>query len=883
MPLDLSKSNALLIPVRGFKRLLREWFTTAAAGPLTTPRACEPGPGTLTLTQSAANLAISGGELVLSVPGVPAWSGMGLRTASFPRKGGTVFTCDVRRQAGNTMFGLRTDTSLDTSFRHAFYLNTVPTIQSVNPTLYTLDPALVADARLQFAIVVRAAAGAFWFVKRGSGNEWQLVHYDETGNEATLYAALANLDGTHQVSNMQMVEALWLPSPLASETFNRANSASLGSTDGAGTAEANGGSGLAWSQVSGAMQISTNRLMLSGAAPGLPQAAISVVDAASADVLIRASINVAAGEATTSVVFRYTDNNNFWVANFATGAATIAEIAAGTSTTRATGAVITAGVRDIEVIVDGLRAILRVDGANYLAYGMPAAATAQLATKHGIRLAGATAYCDNFVIFNRRHRIRNLTRGRNLVGRTANVSGCPYDASITWGSLVNVSNTGGDREYFVDAINYRIRQTGLITRVKFWNYNAGGGTQPTKLILRFWREVGSLYQQWNYIGETADLATLTSPGVYPPNFITLPTPIAVRENDRFSILINVDAAGHGAMSCLTDRTFPAQVYYTNSPPVGATYAPGGSVYLWRDKIMFNAKTYAFSGTTVTCASHGYSAGDPVAVNSTGSVPSPLYPGTTVYVGNVATNTFTLHTSSAAGIAGTGALTLTGGSGTQSVGKCCNVIQCELDFAAPQLVCVGDSLTSGSITHNSTANVGLPPYTSFDLAASYPYQLGALRGMSYQNMGTAGNTSTQIQARFAADVIALKPAAAIILAGTNDISQGVAQATYLANMKAMLDACSDNAIVPIVISIPPSSATNNALAANRDGFNTALITLCRAYSDATYVDVTALLGTFRAGGTAGNLWDLQSQYNSGDGTHLNQAGYAVLAAAIAAAL
>lgn len=873
--------NSLLWAGGAFRTLLSDLFTSADAGPLASPRTSDVG--TLTLTQNTGNLSIVAGELQLAAPGTPAWANMGFVSASFTRKGGTVFAFDLRRQTGNTIIGFRINTTLDTTFRHGVYINTVPTYQTVNASTYTLDPASITDARVQFAVVLRATAGAFWFFKRGSSNVWTLLRYDETGNNATLYVAAANYNGTHQLDNLTLTEALWLPTPLASDTFNRANSADLGATDGAGTAEAVGGGGLTWSQVSGAMQISSNRIMLSGTAPALPQAAISVVETNCADVYIRASLNVVSGENTTSIVFRYADANNFWVANFATGAATIAEIAAGVSTTRATGSAVTAGVRDVEVIASGLRAILRVDGANYLAYDMPAAATAQLATQHGVRLAGATAYCDNFVVFNRHQRIRNLTRSRSLVARTANVSGCPYDPSITWVNALNVTNTGGDREYFVDALNYRIRQTGLITRVKFWNYDAGGGTKPTKLILRFWREVGSLYQQWNYIGETDDLASLTSPGTNPPGFITLPTPIAVQENDRFSILVNIDAAGHGGMSYLTDRTFPAQVYYTNAPVTGSTYLPGGSVYLWRNQTMVNAKTYTFSGTTVTCTSHGYSLADPVVVTTSGTVPSGLTIGITYYVGTIAANTFTLHSSAAAATAGTGAISLSGGSGTQSVGKCSNVIQAELDFAAPNIICIGDSLTSGALTHNSAANIGLPPYTSWTLVNSYPYKLGALTGLTYQNLGVAGQTSASMVSRFTSDVLNLKPAVCCILAGTNDVNTAVSLATYLANMKSMLDSCRDHAIVPVLMTIPPSSGFNATNSRSIDTFNAALTVLAAAYVDCVLVDTHTLLGQFRGGGDAGNVWDLQAAYDGGDGTHLSAAGYQVIAQAIASAL
>jgi hypothetical protein len=46
--------------------LLHDEFPTAAAAPLSSPRACEPGPGTATITDTANKASISGGALVFS-------------------------------------------------------------------------------------------------------------------------------------------------------------------------------------------------------------------------------------------------------------------------------------------------------------------------------------------------------------------------------------------------------------------------------------------------------------------------------------------------------------------------------------------------------------------------------------------------------------------------------------------------------------------------------------------------------------------------------------------------------------------------------------------------------------------------------------------------
>lgn len=53
------------------------------------------------------------------------------------------------------------------------------------------------------------------------------------------------------------------------------------------------------------------------------------------------------------------------------------------------------------------------------------------------------------------------------------------------------------------------------------------------------------------------------------------------------------------------------------------------------------KTVTVSGSTWTAASHGYTAGQMVVINSTGQIPGGYYPGTRAFVQAPTTNTFTL--------------------------------------------------------------------------------------------------------------------------------------------------------------------------------------------------------------------------------------------------
>ena len=80
--------------------------------------------------------------------------------------------------------------------------------------------------------------------------------------------------------------------------------------------------------------------------------------------------------------------------------------------------------------------------------------------------------------------------------------------------------------------------------------------------------------------------------------------------------------------------------------------------------------------------------------------------------------------------------------------------------------------------------------------------------NYCGRGIGGQTSTQMLARFTADVINLSPKAVVIMAGTNDVAQNiywVEPDKVVDNVVAMCLLARANGIVPIISSIPPCAA------------------------------------------------------------------------------
>jgi lysophospholipase L1-like esterase len=201
---------------------------------------------------------------------------------------------------------------------------------------------------------------------------------------------------------------------------------------------------------------------------------------------------------------------------------------------------------------------------------------------------------------------------------------------------------------------------------------------------------------------------------------------------------------------------------------------------------------------------------------------------------------------------------------------------EVRMQAPNAVCIGDSVSAGHPANYSYIEATKTANPASDLAEL----LVGATGCTAQNMGIGGQNSTEILARFAADAVALKPRLAVIVAALNDLADSATQATYIANMIAMLDLCMAGGIVPVVLGLPWTNGTDEQMA-EYDAWILALRSVLAGYPLATYVDARQYVGQYRATGPAGNLWDIKTAYNS-DGVHYNAAGYSALVAAILAA-
>ncbi len=166
-----------------------------------------------------------------------------------------------------------------------------------------------------------------------------------------------------------------------------------------------------------------------------------------------------------------------------------------------------------------------------------------------------------------------------------------------------------------------------------------------------------------------------------------------------------------------------------------------------------------------------------------------------------------------------------------------------------VVFLGDSITQGWDT----------------LAQDFP-------DLKVANRGISGDVTRGVLYRLKEDVLDLKPAAIVILIGTNDLEEGGEPAVIADNIGAILDACRKaQPRLPLVLcKVMPSSATQKRPAAQIKDLNARLEQLASPQSKVTLVDTWTPLANPEGDAKASEFPDL---------LHPNAAGYAKWTAAL----
>jgi lysophospholipase L1-like esterase len=99
---------------------------------------------------------------------------------------------------------------------------------------------------------------------------------------------------------------------------------------------------------------------------------------------------------------------------------------------------------------------------------------------------------------------------------------------------------------------------------------------------------------------------------------------------------------------------------------------------------------------------------------------------------------------------------------------------------------------------------LPRYVFIGDSATEAWRMNEyFTSQDFVNRGIAGQTTTQVLARFPADVLALHPVAAIVLAGSGDVAAGIPTSAITDNLTMMADVAKAHSVRPVFASLLPS--------------------------------------------------------------------------------
>ena len=139
-----------------------------------------------------------------------------------------------------------------------------------------------------------------------------------------------------------------------------------------------------------------------------------------------------------------------------------------------------------------------------------------------------------------------------------------------------------------------------------------------------------------------------------------------------------------------------------------------------------------------------------------------------------------------------------------------------------IVALGDSTTAG--TPGFKSPVEAPPEGEGDESSQFAYLLTCLHpGWRVLNHGVNGERSDQIAARYDRDVLAHRPDVVIVIAGVNDVYQGLTADHVIAQLQGIYDRARAAGIRVVAGTIVPYNTATSAQNAVMHEINTWIAT------------------------------------------------------------
>lgn len=217
-------------------------FNDNLPAPLSSPYT--EGQGVLTLVQNDGEFATTGGYLVNTVQGTPAWGDLGAYSIAYTRESGrsiiAALNFEVWEEAGVAWHTGAAVPDL-TATQHSIYAHSTDG-QFATETIGNIFDGLSLNTDYRVIIMLRAT-GAWTLLD--DGNTWQLIDVNDSGANTPLYMTYSILDGLCRLNTLRsdIIKANLRPNVVLSDNFSDTSAPFL--SDGLGHLEADGvGAGL---------------------------------------------------------------------------------------------------------------------------------------------------------------------------------------------------------------------------------------------------------------------------------------------------------------------------------------------------------------------------------------------------------------------------------------------------------------------------------------------------------------------------------------------------------------------------------------------------------------------------------------------------------------
>lgn len=379
----------------GNKYLLYDTFTTAVAAGSVNGTLAEPVGGARTVVDTLTGLSITGGQLVKASAANTGVGDPGIWWPSLARASGRMLIgTHVTGNYSNYSFGW--DSNQSGGIIGAINFQT-SAIMRINDGTFTLSVGVPPGGVSSNLCVITRSTGYYYFIQDSvTYTNWTLLWVSPNNSSGIFPNIASNTNATNAFTfdNVRIPKVFWVPTPLAYDTFTRANGV-LGSSETTGP-DGQTVTALSWTSTLGTWAVATNAAAASATSGG---SAFATVDAGVADIIIDAAVTRSAGVA--GIVLRYANSTNYIIAYHDGTNAKLDKVIAG-STTNVLSAVATysAGAT-LRVIASGTGFRLFYNNAAVGALGTIADAAVQTTTVHGLYTTDTSNSLDGFLIMPR--------------------------------------------------------------------------------------------------------------------------------------------------------------------------------------------------------------------------------------------------------------------------------------------------------------------------------------------------------------------------------------------------------------------------------------------------------------------------------------------------